>query len=132
MVKASAGRESMRPQLCTPSAPSLHTHMRTGYFFFGFFMCGLFFFCFFVFLFLSVQGPSCSIFYWCHMVSLVASRKLLSYSMRDLVPYACSVTKSCPPFCDPMDCGPPGSSVHEIFQARILEWVAISFSKGSS
>ena len=34
--------------------------------------------------------------------------------------------------CGPMDCSPPGSSVHEIFQARILEWVAISFSKGSS
>ena len=32
----------------------------------------------------------------------------------------------------PMDCRPPGSSVHEIFQARILEWVAISFSRGSS
>ena len=34
--------------------------------------------------------------------------------------------------CDPMDCSPPGSSVHGIFQARILEWVAISFSRGSS
>ena len=34
--------------------------------------------------------------------------------------------------CDPMDCSPLGSSVHEIFQARILEWVAISFSRGSS
>ena len=34
--------------------------------------------------------------------------------------------------CDHMDCSPPGSSVHGIFQARILEWVAISFSKGSS
>ena len=31
-----------------------------------------------------------------------------------------------------MDCNPPGSSVHEIFQARILEWVAISYSRGSS
>ena len=30
--------------------------------------------------------------------------------------------------CDPMDCSPPGSSVHGILQARILEWVAISFS----
>ena len=30
---------------------------------------------------------------------------------------------------DPMDCSPPGSSVHGIFQVRILEWVAISFSK---
>ena len=33
---------------------------------------------------------------------------------------------------DPMDCSPPGFSVHGIFQARILEWVAISFSMGSS
>ena len=42
------------------------------------------------------------------------------------------VAQSCPTLCDPMDCNPPGSSVHEIFQARILEWVAISFSRGSS
>ena len=34
--------------------------------------------------------------------------------------------------CGPMDCGPPGSSVHGILQARTLEWVAISFSRGSS
>ena len=39
---------------------------------------------------------------------------------------------SCVRFCDPMGCSPPGSSVHEIFQARILEWVAISFSRGST
>ena len=38
------------------------------------------------------------------------------------------VAQSCPTFCDPMDCSPPGSSVHGILQARILEWVAISFS----
>ena len=42
------------------------------------------------------------------------------------------VTQSCSTLCDPMDCGPPGSSVHRILQARILEWVAISFSRGSS
>ena len=35
------------------------------------------------------------------------------------------VAQSCPTLCDPMDCSPPGSSVHEIFRARILEWVAI-------
>ena len=35
-------------------------------------------------------------------------------------------------FCDPVDCSPPGSSVHGIFLARILEWVAISRSRGSS
>ena len=37
-----------------------------------------------------------------------------------------------PTLCDPMDCSQAGSSVHGIFQARILEWVAISFSRGSS
>ena len=40
---------------------------------------------------------------------------------------SCSLT-----LCDPMDWGLPGSSVHGIFQAKILQWVAISFSKGSS
>ena len=44
----------------------------------------------------------------------------------------CLVTQLCPTLCDPMDCSPPGSSVHGILQARILEWVAISFSRGSS
>ena len=39
------------------------------------------------------------------------------------------VTQSCLTLCDPMDCSLPGSSVHGIFQARILEWVAISFSR---
>ena len=42
------------------------------------------------------------------------------------------VTKSCLTLVTPMDCSPPGSCVHGIFQARILEWVAISFSRGSS
>ena len=40
--------------------------------------------------------------------------------------------KWCPTFCDPMDSNTPGSSVHGILQARVLEWVAISFSSGSS
>ena len=45
----------------------------------------------------------------------------------------CSLgAKSCPPLCDPMDCSPPGSSVHGVSQARMLEQVAISFSKGPS
>ena len=42
------------------------------------------------------------------------------------------VTKSCPTPCNSMDCSLPGSFVHGIFQARILEWVAIFFSNGSS
>ena len=39
-----------------------------------------------------------------------------------------SVAKYCPTLCNPMDCSPPGSSVLGVSQARILEWVAISFS----
>ena len=47
----------------------------------------------------------------------------------------CVPTKSlqlCPTLCDPMDCSPPDSSVHGILQARILEWVAMASSRGSS
>ena len=54
-------------------------------------------------------------------------------------PCACScacacvlVAQSCLTLCDPMDCSPPGSSVHGILQARTLEWVVIAFSRGSS
>ena len=42
------------------------------------------------------------------------------------------IAQLCPTLCDPVDCRPSGSSVHGISQARILEWVAISFSRGSS
>ena len=42
------------------------------------------------------------------------------------------VAQSCPTLCDPVDCSLPGSSVHGIFQATGLEWIAISFSRGSS
>ena len=58
--------------------------------------------------------------------SEVSQKEKHQYSMCVLV------AQSCPTLCDPMDCNPPGSSVHEIFQARILEWVAVSFSRGSS
>ena len=42
------------------------------------------------------------------------------------------VTQSCPTLCDSTDCGPPGSSAHGVLQGRILEWVAVPFSRGSS
>ena len=42
------------------------------------------------------------------------------------------LAQSCLTLCNPMDCSPQGSSVHGILQARILEWVAISFARGSS
>ena len=43
----------------------------------------------------------------------------------------CSFAPSCPALCKLMDCSPPGSSVHGTFQARILEWVVISYSRGN-
>ena len=49
-----------------------------------------------------------------------------------LYKYACSVTQLCPTLCDLMDGSPPGSSVHGLFQARILNWVAISYFRGPS
>ena len=49
-------------------------------------------------------------------------------AMTNLVYVSCSLMS----LCNPMDCWLPGSSVHGILQARILEWVAISFSRGSS
>ena len=51
---------------------------------------------------------------------------------RECVCVCVCVAQSCLTLCDSMDCSPPGSSVHGILQARILEWVATSFSRGSS
>ena len=56
---------------------------------------------------------------------------LLWYQPCDLL-CVCLVTQWCPTLWDFMNCSPPGSFVHGIFQARILEWVAIPFSRGSS
>ena len=42
------------------------------------------------------------------------------------------VTQSCLTLCNPINCSLPSSSIHGIFQTRVLEWVAISFSRGSS
>ena len=55
----------------------------------------------------------------------------LSFNIRSLFCLICcrQVTQSCPTLCDPVDCSPPGSSVHGILQAGILEWVAISSSR---
>ena len=46
--------------------------------------------------------------------------------------YESEVAQSCPTLCNPVDCNPPSSSIHGILQEGILEWVAISFSRGSS
>ena len=44
---------------------------------------------------------------------------------------SCTVAQSCLTLCDPMDCNPLGSSIHGVFQSRMLEWIAISSSRGS-
>ena len=51
------------------------------------------------------------------------------YTFNDIM---CLVARLCLTLCDPMDCSPSGSSVLGILQARILEWVAMPFSRGSS
>ena len=50
----------------------------------------------------------------------------------EVVVIHCLVAKSCPTLWDSMDCSLPGSSVHRILQARILDWVFVSFSRRSS
>ena len=62
------------------------------------------------------------------LFEILFSPTLYSNTLRCL----CLVAQLHPTLYDPMDCSPPGSSVHGILQARILEWAAISFSRGSS
>ena len=61
----------------------------------------------------------------CHMKS-----SLPTYWMCN--PKCVKVAQSCPTLCNPMDCSLPRSSVHGILQTRILQWVAVPFSRGSS
>ena len=56
----------------------------------------------------------------------------MGYSPRVAKVLVCLDAQSCPTLFNPMDYSLPGSSVHGILQARILEWVAVSFSRGSS
>ena len=57
---------------------------------------------------------------------------LYSIALKILVLCCTKSLQSCPTLCNPMNCSPPGSSVHGILQARILEWVAMPSSRGSS
>ena len=59
-------------------------------------------------------------------------KKLFTSSGIILPYFMCSVAQSCPALCDPVDCSPPGLSIHRISQARLWEWVAISSSRASS
>ena len=64
----------------------------------------------------------------CNKVGLLSYRNV--YLVKSVL--CCSVAQSCPTLCNPMVCHQPGSSVHGILQARILKWLAISYSSESS
>ena len=61
------------------------------------------------------------------------SHCVFTWSRGKTLPFlVCLAAQSHPTLCDPVDCSPPGSSVHGTLQARILEWAATSFSRGAS
>ena len=62
------------------------------------------------------------------MIFLVVLYGCESWTIKKAAAAAAKSLQSCPTLCDPMDCSPPGFSVHGILQARTLEWDAISFS----
>ena len=76
-------------------------------------------------------------FYLEVLLALIHFELIFVYDVRQrlflsIVCVMCLVAQSCRTLCNPVDCSPPGSSVHGILQARILEWVAMPSSKGSS
>ena len=91
-------------------------------------------YCFFIFPLHVVRGPACpatnslTTVFSAPLVSLISD----TYFLYILYESESEVTQSCLTLCDPMDCSLPGSSLLGILQARVLKWVAISFSRGSS
>ena len=85
---------------------------------------------------LSADGLRSPKPWWGWLTSLFTCTLLgiLTTATQEPIPISRSLlcTKSCPTFCDPHDYSPPDSSVHGILQPRILEWIAIPFSRGSS
>ena len=83
-----------------------------------------------------IQGSSL-----CPRVTISPKRSLIQFNgeVKKWLDWECmccglcaKLLQSCPTLCSPMDCSPPGSSVHAILQASILEWVVMPFSRGSS
>ena len=75
-------------------------------------------------------------FWTCFYLNCIFKISLLCYRQWYIIAFSLSevseVTQSCPTLCDPVDCSLQGASLHGILRARVLEWVAISFSRGSS
>ena len=67
-----------------------------------------------------------------HLSVVLRGKQLITKAVSHSSHILSSVAQSCPSICDPMDCSPPGSLVHGIFQARIWKWVTIPFSRTSS
>ena len=61
-----------------------------------------------------------------------SNNKMVNISNNIFLILKVKVVQSCLTPCNPLSCSPPGSSIHEVFQARIVEWVAISYFRGSS
>ena len=80
----------------------------------------------------SSPKPTCTA-YSCEFLQVFLGKPHQEWSSRSSSGYwkETEVARSCPTLCDPMDCSIRGASIHGIFQARILEWVAISFFRGS-
>ena len=74
----------------------------------------------------AIQFPSHT-----HWGRFIVFPNILKYLKSQIVKKS-ELAQSCPTLCDPMDCSSPGSSVYGILQARILQWLAIPFSRGSS
>ena len=74
--------------------------------------------------------------YWCKLPLPLSYKNTLHLEhtqiSQDSEKVELLVTQLCPTLCNPIDCSPPGSSVHEIIQARIRDWAVIPFSRGSS
>ena len=69
---------------------------------------------------------------WCQFQLIFPTRCPIECLYHPVKESESEVAQLCLTLCDPMDCSLPGSSVHGIFQATVLEWIAISFSRGSS
>ena len=93
--------------------------------------------------FISLKPNTLSVHPWCHkqqdfIFSWLSNIPLCMYIYTHIYVCVCVYIfcaksfQSCPTLCNSMDYSPPSSSVHGIFQARILKWVAISFYRGSS
>ena len=76
----------------------------------------------------KIQTPRCS--FWEDRLWIIKIHAL--WSSRAAAAASAKLLQSCPTLCDPKDGSPPGSTVHRIFQARVLEWAAIAFSGSSS